>query len=120
LNRELIALIATVFSITTLGLVAIVAIVILRPNAENGEIVKGIVTLIGPTVLLFVTAYKGIQNGTDIQKVIEATNGATEHQVKQAAAVATLTEQVASAKAAAEVAAKTAADAAIALRVKEL
>jgi hypothetical protein len=109
MSRELTALVATVIALTMLGLVTIVAIVIFRPSADNGEIVKSIVSLLVPTLLTFIAAFKGVQNSADLKDLKQSTNGAIEHQVSQASAIATLTEQVKSAKTAADVAADNAA-----------
>ena len=126
MNKELIALMVTTVLLVVLGLGSMTAIVILRPADNNAVILKEIAEFLGPTILIFISLFKNIQNGVTNDKIAATTNrvefkvdGNIEKLVNQHATVATLTEQLVSVKAAADLAAKTAIDTAAALAAKK-
>jgi hypothetical protein len=112
--------------ITCLCLVCITCLEIYCPPGSQTNTIVLIIGFIGPTIGQILNLYKANEikttskeNSQGIEQIKIATNGQTEHAINQAAALATLTEQVASAKVAALVAAKTVADTAKALAVKK-
>jgi hypothetical protein len=105
--------------ITCLGLICITCLEIFCPaNSQNSTIIL-IIGFLTPTIGQILNLYKANENGKGIADVKVATNGQTEHAIQTASKIATLTEQVQSAKAAAEVAANTTAATAAALIKKD-
>jgi hypothetical protein len=131
LDTETLVLISIPAVIALFGLAAIVGIIIYRPTTDAVQLglLIGFLTQI---ILGLIAAIKGIQNSSDIKKsaanqqetgsdvktIAVKVDGNIEALVAQHTAVATLTEQLAAVKLAAELAAKTASDTAIALAAK--
>ena len=131
MNPEMKALVWMACFLTTLGLVAMTLIMIYRPqtNAIELGVMAGVITQI---ILAVVSVIKGFQNSADIKANAEhqqeigknvkemkvSVDGNIKNLVEQSTAVASLTEQLAATKSAAEVAAQTAANTAEALAKK--
>jgi hypothetical protein len=119
MSTELKWLIGSIFTLTFTGLATIIAILYLRPHDDNVQIISTIISFLLPTILAFIAAFKGMQNSNTLTELKVQGDGHLAQAVKQAAAVASLTEQVAGVKTAAVLAAKTAEDTAIALAAKK-
>jgi hypothetical protein len=118
-----------IISLTTIVCLALICITCLEIFCPAGAATQTIVIMISfltPTVGQILNIYK-TEEGTNatkenrksIEDIKIATDGQTEHAVAQAANLATLTEQVESARKAAEVAAHTTAATAAALLKKD-
>jgi hypothetical protein len=120
MGNDLKALIISVVSLTMVGLGSVVAIVLVRPTEDNTYLINTVITILLPTLMSFVAAFKGMQNSAQLKDIKEQGNGATQAAIVQAAHVATLTEQVKSVQEAALLAAQTSKDTASALAAKEI
>ena len=118
MNPELKALIITVTSLVVLGLITILAVAIFHPATDIQQFATTVATFLGPTILLFIQSFKLIQNGAATNRVEVKVDGNLQAALDNAGLVAGLHQQVVSAKEAAVLAAKTAADTALALKTK--
>ena len=119
MNKELIALIATVAGLTILGLSAILAVAICRPTTDIQQFATTVATFLGPVILIFVQTFKIIQNGAATNRVEVKVDGNLQAALDNAGLVGGLHQQIVAAKEAAVLAAKTAADTAKALAIKK-
>jgi hypothetical protein len=119
LIKEEAVLIAVTILLTILGLGTVIALTVLHPNQDNSVLVREVVGFLALVIMQFIGLMKSTANGTDIKIIKDVQDGQTTHAINQAATVASLTEQVESAKKAAEVAAETAKATAAALLKKD-
>jgi hypothetical protein len=104
---DLYALISATITISLIGVSAIVLIMILRPSTDNFQVITTILGFLAPTLFTYMSLLKSYQNGTALKEVKISVDGNIQKLLDQAGTVATLTEQVQSAKEAAKVAAAT-------------
>jgi hypothetical protein len=106
-------------TIICLALICITCLEIFCPTGTSTQTIVIIISFLTPTVGQILNLYKANENGQGIGAIKTSTDGQNDHAVKQATALATLSEQVQSAKKAAEVAANTTAATAAALLKKD-
>lgn len=112
-HNEFVLLLGALTGLSLVGVLSVLAVMILRPNADNTQLIVTIIGFLTPTIVSVIGAFKGIQNSHTLKDLTVKVNGNVERQVQQAATVATLTERAANVEVAKQVAIDTAASVAV-------
>jgi len=93
MNNEVLLYLLPICVLIGLGLVAIVAVSILRPSQDNSQIITTIIGLLTPTLVALIAAVKSIQNGQDIKELHIVVNSRLSQLLQQTAMAAKLAER---------------------------